>query len=98
MSRDPTSQQDRAARSGTVFEGKRLLEVNRMATYEVVRGGAADSPAEVVTDLPPAELGEVIFHEGHFWRVDAIEPARSGEADGRLIVSPTTDEPKSGAT
>ena len=51
-----------------------------MATYEIVRGTASNSPAEVVTDLPPAERGEVIFYDGHFWRVDAIEPAQSPEA------------------
>lgn len=68
---------------------------NRVATYEIVRDRAANSPADVVGDLPPAELGEVLFHQGHFWRVDAIEPAQSRKADGRLIVSPTTDAPKS---
>jgi hypothetical protein len=69
-----------------------------MATYEiVVAQTAADAPADVVEDLPPAERGEVLFYEGGFWRVDAIEPAQSPKADGRLIVTRTTDEPKSAA-
>ena len=69
-----------------------------MATYEIALAGAAEpSAAEVVTDLPPAEVGEVIFYQGSFWRVDAIEAAASQEADGRLVVSRTTDEPKPGA-
>jgi hypothetical protein len=70
---------------------------SRVATYEIVPGRGANSPADVITDLPPAELGEVLFYQGHFWRVDAIEPAQSGEAEGRLIVSLTTDEPKPSA-
>jgi len=49
---------------------------------------------DVVSDLPPAEIGEVIFFQASFWRVDAIEAAQSQEADGRLVVSRTTDEPK----
>lgn len=69
-----------------------------MATYEIVLGRtASDAPVDVVEDLPPAEPGEVLFHQGSFWRVDAIEPAQSPEADGRLIVTRTTDEPKSSA-
>lgn len=67
------------------------------ATYEIARRTGANSPADVVTDLPPVELGEVLFYQGHFWRVDAIEPAQSGKADRRLIVSITTDEPKPSA-
>jgi hypothetical protein len=66
-----------------------------MATYEIVLDRTAgDSAVDVVDDLPPVKGGEVLFHKGHFWRVDAIEPAQSGEADGRLIVSLTTEEPK----
>ena len=59
-----------------------------MATYEIVRDGAADT----VTDLPgPAEIGEVILYQDSFWRVDAIEQPTSDNADGRLIVSRTTE-------
>jgi hypothetical protein len=66
-----------------------------MATYEIALAGAASRfPAEVVTGLPPAEIGEVIFYNGSFWRVDAIESATSQEADRRLDVSQTTDEAK----
>jgi hypothetical protein len=72
-------------------------EIAPIARYEVAASVATDAPAEVVTDLPPAELGEVIFWQGHFWRVDAIGPAQAPEADARLIVSPTTDEPKPAA-
>jgi hypothetical protein len=68
----------------------------RASTYEIVRATGPRSPAEVVTDLPPAEIGAVLFYQGRFWRVDAIEPARSREADGRLIVTLTTDEPRVG--
>jgi hypothetical protein len=68
-----------------------------MATYEIVRGTATDSPADVVEDLPPADIGEVLFHQGNFWRVDEIQPAQSAKADGRLVVSLTTDEPKPGS-
>ena len=61
-----------------------------MATYEIIRDGVADT----VTALPAtAEVGEVIFFEGSFWRVDATEEATSGIADGRLVVSFTTDAP-----
>jgi hypothetical protein len=70
---------------------------SRVATYEIVGGRAANEPADVVTDLPPAEVGQVLFHKGHFLRVDAIEPAQSAKADGRLIVTLTTDEPKPSA-
>ena len=66
----------------------------RTATYEIVAGRSANSPADVVTDLPPAEVGEVLFHQGQFWRVDAVEPAQSRRAEARLIVSLTTDAPK----
>jgi hypothetical protein len=69
----------------------------RTSTYEIVRGRQADSPTELVADLPPAEEGEVLFYHGGFWRVDAIQPAQSRKADGRLIVSPTTDQPKARA-
>lgn len=66
-----------------------------MATYEFALPGAPTRPPmDVVSDLPPAEVGEVIFYKGSFWRVNAIEPATSQEAEGRLVVSPTTDEPR----
>jgi hypothetical protein len=65
----------------------------RASTYEIARGRGADAPTELVTDLPPAERGEVLFYQGGFWRVDAIEPAQSRKSDGRLIVSPTADAP-----
>ena len=56
-----------------------------MATYEIVRDGVADT----VTGLPaPAEVGEVIFFEDSFWRVDAIEEATSdirGRPAGRQL-------------
>lgn len=68
-----------------------------MATYEIVRDTAQNAPPDVVDDLPPAEPGAVLFYAAHFWRVDAIEPAHSREADGRLIVSLTTDEAKPGS-
>lgn len=68
---------------------------NRAATYELAFSGLpAGTPIDVAADVPPAEIGEVLFHNGHFWRVDAIEPAQSQTADGRLIVSQTTGEPK----
>ena len=68
-----------------------------MATYEIALANAAPrSPAEVITGLPPAEIGEVIFYQGSFWRVDAIESATAQEADGRLLVTRTTDEPTPG--
>jgi hypothetical protein len=61
-----------------------------MATYEIVRDGTADT----VTELPaPAEVGEVIFFQDGFWRVDAIEEGMSDAVDGRLVVSLTTDAP-----
>jgi hypothetical protein len=78
----------------------RELEANRKRddssdrAYEIVRGKAANAPAEVITNLPPAEVGEVLFYDGRFWRVDSIEPAQSRETAGRLIVSLTRDEPK----
>lgn len=65
-----------------------------MVTYEIIRSTARHSSPDVVTDLPPAEPGEVLFYDAQFWRVDAIEPAHSREADGRLIVTPTTDVPQ----
>ena len=65
-------------------------EVNLVPRYEIVRNGVADT----ITELPaPAEIGEVIFYQDRFWRVDAIEEATSGTADGRLVVSFTTDAP-----
>jgi hypothetical protein len=67
-----------------------------MATYEIALDTTA--PAEVVEDLPPAECGQMLFHRGRFWHVDAIEPAQAAEADGRLIVSQTTDEPRTATT
>lgn len=69
----------------------------RAATYEIVSRGAGDELADVVEDLPPAEPGVVLFHKGSFWHVDAVEPSQSPEADGRLVVSRTTDEPKTRA-
>jgi hypothetical protein len=63
---------------------------DRNATYEIVSRGSAQT--DVVEDLPPVEPGVVLFHQGSFWRVDAIEPAQSDEAEGRLLVSRTTDE------
>lgn len=70
-----------------------------MATYEIALAGAPTRPAmDVVSDLPTAEIGEVIFYQGSFWRVNAIETAQSHEADGRLVVSRTHDEPKPEAT
>lgn len=68
-----------------------------MATYEIVGTRPRNLPADVVDDLPPAEPGAVLFYDAHFWRVDAMEPAHSREADGRLILSPTADEPEAGA-
>jgi hypothetical protein len=42
----------------------RLPEVNHMATYEIVlERTPGDSPADVVTGLPPAKCGEVFFPE-----------------------------------
>ena len=68
-----------------------------MATYEIALAVAASRcPAEVVTDLPPAEIGEVIFYPGGLWRVHAVEAATAREADGRLLVSRTTDAPTPG--
>lgn len=74
-------------------EERQQQNLSHMA-YEIVRGAAANAPAEVVGGLPQAELGQVLFYDGHFWRVDAIEPARSGKADARLIVSLTTNAAK----
>jgi hypothetical protein len=68
-----------------------------MATYAIALAGAASrSPAEVVTGLPPTEIGEVVFYPGGLWQVDAIEAATAREADGRLLVSRTTDAPTPG--
>jgi hypothetical protein len=69
----------------------------RRATYEIIGRGAGTAPPDLVEDLPPAEPGVVLFHRGSFWRVDAIESAQSPEADGWLLVSRTTDEPKTRA-
>jgi hypothetical protein len=71
-----------------------IYELAVIATYEVSAGVATDAPAAVVTNLPPAELGEVLFWQGGYWRVDAIGPAQTPEAEARLILSPTTDDPK----
>ena len=69
-----------------------------MATYEIVLPGGPGGPAMgLVPDLPPAEIGEVIFYQGSFWRVDAIKAATSQEADRRLVVTRVTEEPKRGA-
>jgi hypothetical protein len=68
-----------------------------MATYEIVRSTALNSPADVVKDLPPTGSGAVLFYQGNFWHVDAIEPAQTGKAEVRLIVSLTTEEPKPSA-
>jgi hypothetical protein len=65
-----------------------------MATYEVALPETATSPAtDVLTDLPTAEVGEVIFLRDGFWRVDAIEPSQSRNAETRLVVTQTTNEP-----
>ena len=62
-----------------------------MATYEIALPGAPTRPAmNVVSDLPPAEIGEVIFFQGSFWRVNAIEAAQSQEADRPIRKSPAT--------
>lgn len=69
-----------------------------MATYEIaLPGGPTRPPMDVVTGLPSAEVCEVLFYQGSFWRVNAIEAATTQEAERRLVVSPSTDEPKSGA-
>lgn len=65
--------------------------------YEIVRGKGADGPVELVRDLPPAALGQVLFYDGHFWLVEAVEPAHSRQAAGRLIMSLTTNAPNSTA-
>jgi hypothetical protein len=39
------------------------------------------------------EPGTALFHDGHFWSVDRIDPA-SDVLAGRLIVSLTHDEGK----
>jgi hypothetical protein len=62
-----------------------------MATYEIVRPTSTGRGVDRVTDLPPMEPGMVLFHDGHFWSVDRIEPA-NGVLAGRLIVSRTHDE------
>lgn len=67
---------------------------DRIATYEIAFPSQTGWPTEVVDDLPMAEAGQVLFHRGSFWRVDAIEPSQSRRAKGRLRVSLTTDEPK----
>ena len=65
-----------------------------VATYEIVLDRTAvDAPADVVEDLPLIAQDEVLFYKGNFWHVDAVKPARSAQADGRLVVSRTTDEP-----
>lgn len=70
-----------------------------MATYELVLDRTATaSPADVVTDLPPVACDEVIFYGGRFWHVDAVEPALSQKADGRVVMSRTTDQPNPGTT
>jgi hypothetical protein len=66
-----------------------------LATYEIVLSGAAPgSPVDLVDDLPPVEIGEVLFYQGGFWRVDAVKAAESQAAAGRLVVSRTTDAPE----
>lgn len=65
--------------------------------YEIVRGRGANAPAELVRDLPPAALGQVLFYDGHFWRVDGVQPAHSRKAAGRLIVSLTANAPNPSA-
>jgi hypothetical protein len=71
---------------------------NRTATYEIVLAGAPTRrPVDVVGDLPPAEVGQVLFYQGSFWRVNAVERATSQKADGRLVVSQTTDSPRPAA-
>jgi hypothetical protein len=69
-----------------------------MATYEIaLPGGSTRPPFGVMKDLPPAHVGEVLFYQGSFWRVSEIEAATSQEADGRLVVTRTTDQPKPSA-
>ena len=70
-----------------------LRAKDRVATYEIAFPHGTGWPTEVVEGLPVAELGEILFHRGSFWRVDAIEPAQSQKAEGRLFVSLTTDAP-----
>ena len=62
--------------------------------YEIVFPRRSGWPSEVVEDLPMAELGQVLFHRGSFWRVDAIELSESRTAQSRLLVSLTTEAPK----
>jgi hypothetical protein len=65
-----------------------------MATYEIALPETPTGPGtDVLTDLPIAEVGEVIFFRDSFWRVAAIEPPQSRKAEGRLVVTQTTDEP-----
>ena len=52
-----------------------------------------ESPTRSPACRGRAEAGEVIFFDDSFWRVDAIEEATSETADGRLLVSFTTDAP-----
>jgi hypothetical protein len=71
-----------------------LRAKDRVATYEIAFPHGTGWPAEVVEGLPVAEVGEILFHHGSFWRVDGIEPARSRRAEGRLLVSLTKDAPR----
>lgn len=74
--------------------GGTLRASDRVVTYEIAFSGATGRPAEVVEALPTAEVGEILFHRGSFWRVDAIEPSQSRKAAGRLHVSPASDAPR----
>jgi hypothetical protein len=38
--------------------------------------------------------GAALFHDARFWRVDTVQPAHSQAAEGRLVLSPTTNEAK----
>lgn len=69
-----------------------------MPRYELVRAGRTHGPATIVSDLPVIEVGEIIFDDGRFWRVERVEPAKDSRVDGRLILSLTTDAPPTATT
>jgi hypothetical protein len=75
----------------------RLRASDRVATYEITFPSGTGWPAEVVEGLPVAEPGEILYHRGCFWRVEAIEPSQSSGTEGRLLVSLTTNAPKATA-
>lgn len=66
---------------------------DRVAAYEIAFPRGTGWPPERVEELPEIRPGQVLFHRGNFWRVDAIEPAQRSNAEGRLIVSLTSDAP-----